>query len=383
MIKLFEMFSGYGGASFGLKKANIDFECIGISEIDKYAIQLYNQNFSDIKNFGDCTKINPNELPDFDLLTGGFPCQDVSVIGNRDLSKGRTILFDEIIRIAEIKKPTYMLLENVKGLLSSPFYEHCKKELKRIGYHSIIGFLNSKDYGIPQNRPRVWFVCKLGEWKFNEFQFPQKEELKIVLKDIIEKNPDKIYILSDNMKKYPHKIEPKISPCLLASGVIYRLTSVATIKTNKEPSFKGNRIIPSDKKYFSTLITNKNQNDKLSEKTRDLDKAIKVAQDLSIENNTPIQLDTYHLQKGEIRPLSTYIPQDFNVHRCLLVGKPKEVLIENGQIRYLTPRECFRLMGFLNDEIKLEGLTDTQKYKLAGNGWDINLVSKIFKRMFK
>lgn len=351
MIKLFEMFSGYGGASWGLRKANISFECVGISEIDKWAIKCYNQNFSNVKNFGDCSKINTKELPDFDLLCGGFPCQDVSLIGNRDLSKGRTILFDEIIRIAEIKKPKYMLLENVKGLLSSPFYEHCKKELKRIGYHAIIKVLNSKDYGIPQNRPRVWFICKLGNWKFNEFQFPKKEKLQIFLKDLIEKNPKKIYILNDNMKKYPHKIEPKISPCILASGQIYRLTSVATIR--------------------------------LSEKTRDLNKAIKIAKDLSIENNTPIQLDTYHLQHGEIRPLSTYIPQNFNVHRCLLAGKPKEILIQGEEIRYLTPLECFRLMGFFNDEINLKEIEDKHLYKLAGNGWDINLVSKIFRRMFK
>lgn len=112
-IRLFETFAGYGGASFALKKAGIDFECIGISEIDKYAIQCFNNNFPNIKNYGDCTKINVDELPNFDLLTGGFPCQDVSLAGNRDLSKGRTNLYKEILRIAEAKKPKYMLLENV------------------------------------------------------------------------------------------------------------------------------------------------------------------------------------------------------------------------------------------------------------------------------
>jgi len=75
MIKVFEMFSGYGGASFALKKARINFECIGHSEIDKYAVECFNNNFTNIKNYGDCKKINPNELPNFDLLTGGFPCQ--------------------------------------------------------------------------------------------------------------------------------------------------------------------------------------------------------------------------------------------------------------------------------------------------------------------
>jgi DNA (cytosine-5)-methyltransferase 1 len=97
-IKLFSMFSGFGGGEFALQKAGIPFECIGISEIDKFAIQCYNQNFPNIKNYGDCIKINPNELPNFDLLTGGFPCQDVSIAGKRDLSKGRTNLYQEILK---------------------------------------------------------------------------------------------------------------------------------------------------------------------------------------------------------------------------------------------------------------------------------------------
>src|SRR3990167_10727400 len=202
--KIFEMFSGYGGASFGLKKANIPFECIGISEIDKYAIQCYNQNFPNIKNYGDCTKINTNELPDFDLLTGGFPCQDVSIAGKRDLSKGRTNLYQEILRIAKDKKPKYMLLENVKGLLSMEIEEEklvniIVRDLKSIGYGVCYKVLNSKDYGIPQNRERVWFVCKYGSWEFMEFQFPEKEELKIFVKDILEKEVDKKYFLSEKM----------------------------------------------------------------------------------------------------------------------------------------------------------------------------------------
>lgn len=128
-IRLFSMFSGFGGAEFALKKAGIPFEVVGISEIDKYAIKCYNQNHiknynedkilvSDIlPNYGDCTKINPEKLPNFDLLTGGFPCQSFSVagkgLGEQDT---RGTLFHDIIRIAEVKNPRYILLENVKGL---------------------------------------------------------------------------------------------------------------------------------------------------------------------------------------------------------------------------------------------------------------------------
>jgi len=108
MLKIFEMFSGYGGASFALNKANIPFECIGYSEIYEHAIKLYNYNHHSIKNYGDCTKIIPEELPDFDLLTAGFPCQDVASLGTGNLACGRTILVNEVFRIAKIKKPKFI-----------------------------------------------------------------------------------------------------------------------------------------------------------------------------------------------------------------------------------------------------------------------------------
>src|SRR3990167_3264693 len=214
-LKLFSMFSGYGGAEFGLIKAGIDYECVGYSEIDKNAIKCYEQNFSNVKNFGDCTKINTDELPDFDLLTGGFPCMDVSIAGKRDLSKGRTNLYSEILRIAETKKPKYLLLENVKGLLSMKIDEgklidKIVRNLKSIGYGVCWKVLNSKDYGIPQNRERIWFVCKFGGWDFMEFQFPEPEKLKIFIKDILEEVVDKKYYLKENQaKKLLEGIEAK------------------------------------------------------------------------------------------------------------------------------------------------------------------------------
>ena len=123
-IKVFELFAGYDGASFGLKKANIHHEVVGFSEIDKHAIKIFKQNHGDIKNYGDITKINPNDLPDFDLLTGGFPCQSFSIAGkNLGVKDKRGILFFDIIRILKVKKPKYVLLENVKGLLQDEHKE--------------------------------------------------------------------------------------------------------------------------------------------------------------------------------------------------------------------------------------------------------------------
>ena len=121
-------------------------------------------------------------------------------------------------------------------------------------------------------------------------------------------------------------------------------------------------------------------------KTRDINQAIEYAMNKSKEEGQPAQLDLYHLQHGEIRPLTTYVPQDSNVARCVQAAEPKEILVYDRKgfdSRRLTPKECFRLMGFLNDEINLDGLSDTQKYKLAGNGQDVNMVSLIFKEMLK
>ena len=116
-LTYFELFAGYGGGGFALNKAGIASECVGFSEIKPHAIKCFQANHKGVKGFGDCTQIEPSKLPDFDLLTAGFPCQPFSEAGTR---KGemdiRGTLFNEIMRIAEVKKPKYMLLENVRGL---------------------------------------------------------------------------------------------------------------------------------------------------------------------------------------------------------------------------------------------------------------------------
>lgn len=333
-LKLFEMFACHGGASFALKKAGIDFECVGFSEINKYAIQCYEQNHNG-NNFGDCTKINPNELPDFDLLTGGFPCQSFSVAG-KGLGEldPRGTLFNEIIRIAEVKKPKFMLLENVKGLTNKrhkPTFDKILSELDRIGYYVKWKVLNSKEHGIPQNRERVFFACFRDErrtgYKHHPFKFPEKEELKLFLKDILEDGVvdrdtsyciDANYFKGTNVKSYFDKARRQIVFNILGKGEI---------------------VIENNRAY---MIGN-----------------------LSRYNMESVRVP-YAKIKGVAWALGTSINQ---------------AVWHEFYFRKLTPTECFRLQGFLDDEINLDGLSNTQRYKLAGNGWDINLVSKIFKNM--
>lgn len=354
-LKLFEMFSGYGGSSFGLKKAGINFECIGFSEINKFAIQCYIQNHGNIKNFGDCSKIDTKDLSDFDLLTGGFPCQDVSMAGSRDLSKGRTNLYLEIIRIAKAKQPKYMLLENVKGLLSIESEDRLLinkivQDLRNIGYDVCWKVLNSKDFGIPQNRERIWFVCKLGVWEFMEFMFPEPKELILFVKDILEKEIDKKYYLSDkqvnnilNRERFEdHLFEneiPLVSPTLCAIG--QSDVSIIDVRRYKDEAEK--RVY---KKVVPILMAQANTSE------------------VPVINISPTLTTELAHQWGRV-----FSPEKF-----------KEL---TGEYRRLTPKECFRLMGFLNDEINIKNISDSQLYRLAGNGWDINVASKIFKNLFK
>lgn len=139
--------------------------CIGFSEIDKYAVQIYQKHFPDHKNYGDITKIDTRELPDFDLLVGGFPCQAFSIAGKRKgFDDTRGTLFFEIARILRDKRPRLFLLENVKGLLShdnGKTFATIIATLDELGYDLQWQVLNSKNHGVPQNRERIFIVGHL------------------------------------------------------------------------------------------------------------------------------------------------------------------------------------------------------------------------------
>lgn len=142
-------------------------KCVGYSEIDKYAIQIYQRHFPDHKNYGDATKLIPEKLPDFDLLVAGFPCQSFSIAGNRrGFDDTRGTLFFDICRVLRVKRPSYCLLENVKGLLNhdkGKTFEIILESLAELGYDCQWQVLNSKYFGVPQNRERVFIIGYLRE----------------------------------------------------------------------------------------------------------------------------------------------------------------------------------------------------------------------------
>lgn len=203
VIRVFEGFAGYGGASFGLKRSGLNYKVVGMSEFNPFASELLAANFPKIKNWGDITKIDPKELPDFDFFTGGFPCQPFSSAGmqmGEEDRYGRGTLFYEIMRILREKRPKYLLLENVKGFTAKKFEptrNRIKEILRELGYGELqYAILNSCDYGIPQNRERIWMFAMLGGVPEGFNIVPPKIELTKRFGDFLDKNPPSYLYLS-------------------------------------------------------------------------------------------------------------------------------------------------------------------------------------------
>lgn len=247
MIKLFSAFSGIGAFEKALENLNIDFELIGFSEIDKYSCESYSilHNADKSLNYGDITKIDINTLPDFDLFTWGFPCQDLSVIGTQKGFNGeKSVLFFQGYEILKHKKPAVSIIENVSNLMSKKFDKELNtiiKLLGKIGYKTKILRMNAKEYGIPQNRDRVFIVSMLNKYSHLNIK---KEELSFYAKDILEDNANKKYYLSDKqleaIERKGTAFEGRFKPFLLEDFIIANAinnrTDVPTsnfIKTDK------------------------------------------------------------------------------------------------------------------------------------------------------
>lgn len=334
IIRVFEGFAGYGGASFGLKRLkekmpHLDYKIVGYSEFDKFASSLFDANIKDkngktIKNWGDITKIDPNKLPDFDLFTGGFPCQPFSSAGMQlgtDDPYGRGAMLGHIIRICKIKKPKYILLENVKGFSHGkfqPIHDQLVKDLREMGYGKnplAKAVLNSKDYGIPQNRERLWMFAQLGGLPEGFSMTPEKTESSARIGDFLDYNPDQSLYLS----------EMQISHLKLKHNID------------------------------------------------------------SFVVDTPLCFDVYNKKIKRDGYSITITQPEHNSLRIIEVPKldGKEI------VRKMSVHEQFRLMGFrisrdLSEcEINFDGQSYSQLSKRAGNGWDVNLVGILLNHIFK
>lgn len=197
--KTIDLYAGIGGIRLGFEKSG--FETVFANDFDPYCKFTYDLNFKDVPlTVGDIGSFEPKNLPDFDLLLGGFPCQPFSVAGYRkgfeDSDRGNQ--FFNIVRILKVKKPTGFLLENVKNLKGhdkGKTFEIIEKTLKELGYYTKVKVLNSMEYGnIPQNRERVYIVGFKDKKNIDNFDFPTPVELKVSINELLEESvPSKYY----------------------------------------------------------------------------------------------------------------------------------------------------------------------------------------------
>ena len=237
-LKLLELFGGIGACSKALEKLGIDYEIVDYVEIDKYAVASYNAMHN--TNFEPQDITTWNKDIEVDLIMHGSPCQDFSLAGKQaggDENSGtRSSLMYETLRIVEKLKPKYVIWENVKNVISKKHkhnYDNYCNRMSELGYISYGQVLNSKDYGIPQNRERV-FTISIRKDLNQTFEFPQKQELKLKLKDMLEDNVDEKYYLSGKTIKTMLKYNKDYVPC----GLSPTLTTELAHSTGKNLSPK-------------------------------------------------------------------------------------------------------------------------------------------------
>lgn len=420
-VRVFSMFTGIGGFEVGLSHSNIEYEMVGFSEIDKYAIQIFEKNFKGVKNYGNATTINESELPDFDLLAGGFPCQAFSMAGKRKgFNDTRGTLFFDIARILAHKKPKHFILENVKGLLSHDngrTMQTILEVLSDIGYMVQWELLNSKNYGVPQNRERVYIVGHLRGTSRPEV-FPIRE---IFREDNTENKP--IEITKDMSQPYRVYDEKGLAVTLKSEGggvgaktglykvgarfkdgnVILQDTSTC-LDANYYKGFDnmGQRtgavqikIKEATKKGYATAeegdsinLTQPNSNTRRGRVGKQIAQTI----DTKMEQYTLIKykygqkslnetLEKSNLKDDDIKALDLYNRKAKDICPTLTEPHHNSIrLYERSKIRRLTPIECERLQGFPDGWT--EGISDTQRYKCLGNAVTTNVVTEIINRLY-
>jgi len=308
-------------------------------------------------------------------------CQDISIAGRQDLGQGRSVLVFELIKALEAKQPKYFLFENVSAIEHEKFRSFLREAenlMKRAGYSVYRKCLNTKDFGVPQNRERVWFIGYRKDIAptFGFVPYPKETGCQLRLFDLLEKEVDKKYYLSEKMKnylikkivenKFPNSINPKTSSAIMScyakmGGSNTFVSDCIELTTDQH---QGARVYSPD----GLSICLSAQGGGMGAKTG-----------LYAVGCALRQRDRHG--KGELKEQQLELGGEFSNALTSVQKDSLVFLINTTEIRRLSPKECFRLMGFQDGEINLKGISDSQLYHLAGNGWDVNIVSKIFQSM--
>lgn len=401
-LRVFEAFAGVGTQSMALKRIGVDYEVVGIAEIDKFAIQSYMAIHGDTKNYGDISKIDPTELPDMDLFTYSFPCQDLSISGKqRGMGEGtRSGLLYECEKVISTKKPKYLLLENVKNLVGKKFKPDFDKWLEWLesqGYSNYWQVLNAKDYGVPQNRERVFVVSILGD---SAYEFPEPFPLEVKLKDTLEDEVDEKYFLSTKLlegftahkkrhqeKKTGFQFNPRDkeghAACLRANAALCPTDNTVVVETTN------NKVLEKQREFPELILAGM-----LSMKGHEQINRVYDSEGLSPALTTMqgghrhpkiVAMRGRYNSEGKVE--QQLEPRKDNMTNTIttvtkdnLVAEPPEY-----RIRRLTPLECWRLMGIADEDFykaKNSGVSDSQLYKQAGNAIVVDVLVGIFGNLF-
>lgn len=324
MLTFVDFFAGIGGIRMGLEQAGM--KCVYSCEKDKFAKKTYAANFNEVE-ISDITTLSEEDIlniPDFDLFAGGFPCQPFSISGKQQGFKDQTrgTLFFDILRIISIKKPKAIFLENVANLAihdKGRTFAIIIESLFGLGYDVYSSVLNSRNYGLPQNRERTYIVCFRADLGLDkEFDFPEPINSNVCIKDILEKdNVENIEYLDPSRYTLLSEDKVKISP----NGMIF------SGYLNK--AFRKNGV-----------------------KGRD------------------INTSAVHKQCNRIY-------SDKGVHQCLCASElsGRYFILTDAGVRKLSLLECFRLQGFPDGFKKV--VSNTQLYKQIGNSVSVPVIKAV------
>lgn len=315
-FKFIDLFSGIGGFRTGFEREG--FKCVFSSEINEDCQKVYEKNFNE-KPESDITKIEPKNIPDFDILLGGFPCQPFSISGRKKgFEDTRGTLFFDICRIIDVKKPKLVVLENVKHIIhhdNGRTIKIIQESLESLSYYVNITILNAKDFGLPQNRERVIIVA--SKYKKFDFNLLNKQNAK-PLKYFLDKEGDFEYL---DKSEYTLIDNPKIQ----SSGLLF------VGYRNKNIWKKG------------------------------------------------VRPNTMHLSRVHRQPNRIYSIEGFHptIPSQETTGRFFIYLPDEDKVRKLTINECYKIMGFNDNFIKSEKISE--QYKQIGNSIAVNLVQEIAK----
>ena len=463
MVKVLSLFSGIGAFERACCRIGLDWELVNYCEIDRWASLSYSMvnQCSESLNLRDVRTVTAETVRDqhVDLITYGFPCQDISIAGkqqgfvNDSGESTRSGLFFEALRIIKELRPRYAIAENVKALTSTKFkneFATVLSSLEDAGYNNYWSVLNSKDYGIPQNRERVFIVSIRKDADEGDFQFPEKEPLMLRLRDMLEptESVDEKYYLSTEREGVRKLIAELESRYRINNGTAVCVASRGRNPANPSDRTTGSpteqRLEPNSDGCTNTLTTVQKDNlllvaepgiiqigniakDPNREHIQDriydpsgLAPTLNTVGGGNLEPKITIDGLTRDTQKQRARVfnpsglaaslISTDYkePPQISVIGQLKGGEKGCVVDRDGigytltateykdplkiaepgntrtvRIRKLTPRECWRLMGFTDEEFdRVHGISNSQLYKQAGNSIVVNVLSALLSQLF-